>query len=605
MSRADPAPLRIANCSGFFGDRVSAAREMVEGGPIDVLTGDWLAELTMYILHKTRERSGGYAYTFLRQLEEVLPTCVERGITIVSNAGGLRPEALAAAVAELARRQGVDVHVASVSGDDITPRLAELRATGELFVNLDTGEPLPQEAAVVTANAYLRARPIADALAAGAQIVVTGRVTDAALVVGPALHAFGWADDDLDAIAGAVVAGHVIECGAQCCGGNYAFFEEVPNRERIGFPLAEVHPDGSAVITKHPGTGGAVTVGTVTAQLLYEIGGPRYLSPDAVARFDTIALSSDGPDRVRIAGVRGERPPDTLKVTANLDAGWRNSMTLALTGAQVAEKARFAADAVWAGIPGGRDAFAESAEYLSGDLTGGGMAYLRLAVRGDDERAVGRAFSGAVVETSLSSYPGTFFTSAPSAAQGVARYWPTTVRATAVTPYVECDGLGVPAAPADVQAGSPDVDVDAEPASPPSPAATDAATDTGPPGENLVRVPLWVLVGARSGDKGADANVGVWADEENVAAWLERHLTTEVFKSLLPEVVLFAVSRYPLPNLRAVNFVVHGILGWGVASNLRVDTQAKGLGELLRSRLVDVPSALVASGRPAARYASM
>ena len=284
---ARPSVLRVANCSGFFGDRLSAAREMVEGGPIDVLTGDWLAELTMYILHKTRERSGGYARTFLRQLEEVLPTCVERGITVVSNAGGLHPEALAAAVKELARRQGIEVRVASVSGDDITPRLAQLRAAGERFVNLDTGAPLPADVAVVTANAYLRARPIADALAAGAQVVVTGRVTDAALVVGPALHAFGWADGEHDAIAGAVVAGHVIECGAQCCGGNYAFFDEVPGRERIGFPLAEVYPDGSSVITKHPGTGGTVTVGTVTAQLLYEIGSPRYLSPDAVARFDT------------------------------------------------------------------------------------------------------------------------------------------------------------------------------------------------------------------------------------------------------------------------------------------------------------------------------
>ncbi len=592
-----PSVLRVANCSGFFGDRLSAAREMVEGGPIDVLTGDWLAELTMYILHKTRERSGGYARTFLRQLEEVLPTCAERGISVVSNAGGLHPEALAGAVKELARRQGIEVRVASVSGDDITPRLAQLRATGERFVNLDTGEPLPDEAAVVTANAYLRARPIADALAAGAQVVVTGRVTDAALVVGPALHAFGWADGEHDAIAGAVVAGHVIECGAQCCGGNYAFFDEVPGRDRIGFPLAEVYPDGSSVVTKHPGTGGTVTIGTVTAQLLYEIGGPRYLSPDAVARFDSIELSQAGPDRVRIAGVRGEPPPPTLKVTANLEAGWRNSMTLAVTGAQVGEKARFAADAVWAGIPGGRDAFLESAEDLSGDLTGGGMAYLRLAVRGDDEQMVGRAFSGAVVETSLSSYPGTFFTSAPSGAQGVARYWPTTVTAASVTPHLECDGEAVPATPPSTAYG--DTTTGAERVARP-PVQTDVAASA-----DLVRVPLWVLVGARSGDKGGDANVGVWADEDAVAAWLAQHLTTGVFKALLPEVEPFAVSRYHMANLRAVNFVVHGILGWGVASNLRVDTQAKGLGELLRSRLIDVPASLVASGRPAARYASL
>jgi len=594
-----PAALRVANCSGFFGDRLSAAREMVEGGPIDVLTGDWLAELTMYILHKTRERSGGYARTFLRQLEEVLPTCVERGITVVSNAGGLHPEVLAVAIGELARRQGIQVRVASVSGDDITPRLAELQARGERFVNLDTDEPLPPDANVVTANAYLRARPIADALASGAQVVVTGRVTDAALVVGPALHAFGWADGEHDAIAGAVVAGHVIECGAQCCGGNYAFFEEVPDRERIGFPLAEVHPDGSSVITKHPGTGGAVTVGTVTAQLLYEIGGSRYLSPDAVARFESIELSQEGPDRVRIAGVRGEPPPPTLKVTANLEAGWRNSMTLALTGARVADKARFAADAVWAGIPGGRAAFAESAEDLSGDLTGGGMAYLRLAVRGDDEQLVGRAFSGAVVETSLSSYPGTFFTSAPTGAQGAARYWPTTVAATAVTPRVECDGEEVPvSSPGAVHRAS-------EPGSARASAGAGGADARIPSmATDWVRVPLGVLVGARSGDKGGDANVGVWADEDIVAQWLDRDFTTEVFKALLPEVEPYTVSRHALPNLRAVNFVIHGILGWGVASNLRLDTQAKGLGELLRSRLMDVPASLVAGGRPAARHAS-
>jgi Acyclic terpene utilisation family protein AtuA len=592
---ASPEVLRVGNCSGFFGDRTHAAREMVDGGPLDVLTGDWLAELTMYILHKTRERTGGYARTFLRELEEVLPTCIERGITVVSNAGGLHPEALAAAVTELARRQGLDVHVASVSGDDIAPDIAALQAQGEKFVNLDTGEVLPADAPLVTANAYLRARPIADALAAGAQVVVTGRVTDAALVVGPALHAFGWSDGDFDAIAGAVVAGHVIECGAQCCGGNYAFFEEVPDRAHIGFPLAELQSDGASVITKHPGTGGMVTVGTVTAQLLYEIGAPRYLSPDAVPRFDSIQLAQEGPDRVRIAPVRGEAPPATLKVTANLHAGWRNAMTLALTGAQPVEKARFAAETVWDGVPGGQDSFAETAEDLSGDLTGGGMAYLRLAVRGDDEQAVGRAFSGAVVETSLSSYPGTFFTSAPSGAQGVARYWPTTVAAAAVTPHIECDGRTVPATPLvhfDDRAGATTAEVS-------------LPSDTlGAPRDDTVVVPLGVLVGARSGDKGGDANIGVWADDDAVAAWLQHEFSTALCKDLLPEVESYPISRYPLPNLRAVNFVVHGILGWGVASNLRLDTQAKGLGELLRSRPVEVPAALVASGPAAARLAA-
>ena len=601
-SGAGPTVLRVANCSGFFGDRIAAAREMVEGGPIDVLTGDWLAELTMYILHKTRERSRGYARTFLQQLEEVLPTCIERGITIVSNAGGLNPEGLADAVQELARRQGVSVRVASVSGDDITARVPDLTAAGNEFVNLDTGEPLPPDAALVTANAYLGARPIADALAAGAQVVVTGRVTDASLTVGPALHAFGWADDDYDALAGAVVAGHVIECGAQCCGGNYAFFEEIPDASRIGFPLAELYPDGSSVITKHPETGGALTVGTVTAQLLYEIAGPRYLSPDAVARFDTMAVEQVGPDRVRISGVVGEPPPSTLKVTANLEAGWRNSMTLAITGSRVEEKAALAAAAVWAGLPGGRTGFAETSEDLSGDLSGAGMAFLRLAVRGDDAHAVGRGFSGAVVETSLSSYPGTFFTSAPGNAQAVARYWPTTIAANDVTPRIACEGKPV-AASRSTRRPAPQP---ADPVAPPvAPAAQAGPRPHDGAAEDLVTVPLWVLIGGRSGDKGGDANVGLWADTELVARWLCDSFDVGQFKAALPESAPFEVSRYPLPTLRAVNFVVRGILGWGVASNLRLDTQAKGMAERLRSHTVRVPASFVESGGPAARRAAL
>jgi hypothetical protein len=425
-------------------------------------------------------------------------------------------------------------------------------------------------------------------------VVVTGRVTDASLAVGPALHAFGWSDAEVDAIAGAVVAGHVIECGAQCCGGNYAFFEEIPDPTRIGFPIAELHPDGSSVITKHPGTGGAVTVGTVTAQLLYEIGGPRYLSPDAVARFDTIALEQEAPDRVRISGVKGESPPATLKVTSNLEAGWRNAMTLAITGALVEEKARLAAAAVWAGIPGGRQAFAETSEELSGDLEGTGMAFLRLAVRGDDEHAVGRAFSAAVVQTSLASYPGTFFTSTPSRAQAVARYWPTTIAASEITPRIECEGELIPVTPRAPRAGPASVTA--------SPEETTPTPGHGRTlGGTLITVPLWVLVGGRSGDKGGDANVGLWADSKPVAEWLCARFDVAQFKAALPEAAPFAVSRYVLPNLRAVNFVVHGILGWGVASNVRLDTQAKGLAELLRSRVVAVPSSLLEHGKPAER----
>ncbi len=603
-------PLRVANCSGFFGDRLSAAREMVDGGPIDVLTGDWLAELTMVILHKTRQRSGGYARTFLSAMDDVLATCVDRGIKVVSNAGGLDPAACAAAVRELAARQGLAVRVASVAGDDLADRIGRLRAAGERFVNLDTGEELPAGADVVTANAYVGAAPIAAALAAGADVVVTGRVTDASLVVGPGIWAFGWGPDDVDELAGAVVAGHVIECGAQCCGGNYAFFDDVPGLDRVGFPLVELAADGSAVVTKHPGTGGAVTVGTVTAQLLYEIAGPRYLSPDAVTRFDTVQIATDpaGPDRVRISGVRGEPPPPDLKVTANLPAGWRNAVTLVLTGLETQAKADVAASAVWAAVPGGRDAFVATATELSGDVDGPGVAYLRLAVRGDDEALVGRSFSAAAVETALASYPGEFYTGAPTPAQAVARYWPTTVAASAIRPVVDLDGRPITVDEAWLVRRTAPADASSGPGVTGVPAAT---VPVAPPGASAGRepvtvdVPLGVLVGARSGDKGGNANVGLWAESDDVFMWLHDAVDVDRFRALLPEIGDCPVDRYVLANLRAVNFVVHGILGWGVASNLRLDGQAKALGELIRARPVPVPPHLLAGDRVAARLARL
>ncbi|MGW2195755.1 acyclic terpene utilization AtuA family protein [Streptosporangium sp. NPDC001682] len=411
--------LRIANCSGFYGDRLSAAREMVEGGPIDVLTGDWLAELTMLILAGNRLKGRpGYAPTFLKQLEEVLGTCLERGIKIVSNAGGLDPAGCAGAVTELAARLGLPVRVAHVTGDDLTGH--DLGGAP----NADTGEPLPAPA--LTANAYLGGRPIAAALSAGADVVVTGRVTDAALVTGPGIWRYGWGPGDLDALAGSVVAGHVIECGCQASGGNYAFFGEVPDLARCGFPLVELEADGSSVVTKHPGTGGLVSVGTVTAQLLYEIASPRYPGPDVVARFDTIRLEQQGPDRVRVSGVRGEAPPATLKVAVNYLAGYRNTMTLVLTGLDIEAKAELAQEAIWARVP--RESFDE----VHVELTPlAGTALLRVTVMDADRRRAGRVFSSAVVETGLASYPGFYGLTPPGDASPYGVYWPTLVPAEA------------------------------------------------------------------------------------------------------------------------------------------------------------------------------
>jgi len=304
------APLKIANCSGFYGDRLSAAREMIHGGPIDFLTGDYLAELTMMILWKDLQKnpSRGYAVTFLRQMEDVLGEALERGIKIVTNAGGLNPAALTIELRALCERLGLKAKVLHVEGDDLMPELDALQQAGHELKHLDTGKTLRElRAKPLSANAYLGAWGIVEALDRGAQIVVCPRVTDASVVVGPAAWHFGWKRNDWDRLAGAVAAGHVVECGTQCTGGNYAFFKEVAGLEHPGFPIAELYEDGSSVITKHDRTGGLVSVGTVTAQLLYEIDKPAYVNPDVVARFDTIRLEQAGPDRVRISG-SGESP---------------------------------------------------------------------------------------------------------------------------------------------------------------------------------------------------------------------------------------------------------------------------------------------------------
>jgi hypothetical protein len=570
--------LRIANCSGFYGDRLSALEEVVTGGPVDVVTGDYLAELTMLILFRStlKDPTKGYASTFLRQLEGVLGTVADQGIQVVVNAGGLAPAACADAVRALAERLGLAVPVAHVEGDDLLPRVAGLD-----LPHLDTGEPLGDRQPL-TANAYLGAWGIARALQEGAQVVVTGRVTDASLVVGPAAARFGWERTSFDALAGAVVAGHVIECGTQATGGNYAFWrEEVAQPLRMGFPIAELHADGSSVITKHPGTGGAVTVGTVTAQLLYEIAGPLYAGPDVVADFSSIALEQEGPDRVRLSGVRGGPPSGDVKVALNLIGGHRNRMEFVLTGLDVEAKAELA-------LAGLRDALPVQPAVLEHRLVRldredaptneQAAALLRVTVKDPSPEVVGRAFSSAAVELALASYPGFTLTSPPGNGTPYGVYWPALVPAGVVEHVVVHHD------------GRREV-VPHTPAGPPL-ASEGAVIPAAAPGRTQ-RVALGTVVGARSGDKGGNANVGFWARTDAAATWLLSWLDEKAFRALLPEADGLDVSVFPLPNLRAVNVVVHGLLGEGVAASTRFDPQAKGLGEYLRSRHVDVPVSLL------------
>jgi hypothetical protein len=582
--------LRIANCSGFYGDRLSAAREMVEGGPIDVLTGDYLAELTLMILLKDRLRdpSLGYARTFLRQLEEIARTCLERGIKIVVNAGGLNPAGCAAAARALYARLGLRAVVAHIEGDDLLPKLAALQARGEKLIHMDKGVPLATlEAPVLSANAYLGGFGIAAALERGADLVICPRVTDASLVVGPAAWRFGWARDDWDALAGAVVAGHIIECGSQCTGGNYAFFHEVPRLMHPGFPIAEMHADGSCVITKHPGTDGLVSVGTVTAQLLYEIGAPAYLNPDATARFDTIELQQDGPDRVRVSGVKGGPAPPTTKVCINHFGGYKNSMTFVLTGLDIEEKARLAEATLW-DLVGGKEQFAEvhvslrRGDHPDPHSNEEAFAFLTVAVKDADPQKVGRAFANRVVEMALASYPGFTMTSPPTSESQIGVFWPALVPSAVVDHRVVIGDQSIDIPPVAVKAAR-------TPAGAPAQARSSLRSMDGA----SRAAPLGAVCGARSGDKGGNANVGVWARSAEAYAWLDAFLSVERLRELVAEARDLEVERYELPNLLALNFVIKGLLGDGVAASLRSDPQAKSLGEYLRAKIVPVPVALL------------
>ncbi|WP_456598587.1 acyclic terpene utilization AtuA family protein [Blastococcus sp. SYSU DS0616] len=581
--------LRVANCSGFYGDRLSAAVEMVEGGPIDVLTGDYLAELTMLILWKNQQRdpSTGFAKTFLTQMEHVLGTCKDRGIKVVANAGGLNPAGLADAVRALAQRLGISVSVAHIEGDDLLGELPALREKGVDFRHLDTGLSLDSAAIQpVTANAYLGAWGITEALRGGADVVITPRVTDASVVVGPAAWHFGWRPDDWDQLASAVVVGHVLECGAQATGGNYAFWQEIADRRPPGFPLAEIEADGSAVITKHPDTGGLVSVGTVTAQLLYELGGPSYANPDVVARFDTISLTQEGPDRVRVSGIKGDPAPADIKVCLNYSGGYRNSVTFMLTGLDIEEKARAAEEALEAAV-GGWDQFDRVAVDLQRTeredpaTNVEATARLVITVVSTDRSLVGRRFSNAATEMGLSSYPGFYTGGPPQDAAEFGVYWPALVPAEHVQERVVVDDGSVTAVP----------DVVRELRRPLQPDLPEQAPEV-PAGETR-RIPLGALFGARSGDKGGNANVGLWARSPEAYAWLAGWLTPARFTELFPETADLTVDRYLLPKLHAVNFVVRGMLGEGVASSTRTDRQAKSLGEFVRARVVDVPVALL------------
>lgn len=579
--------LVVANCSGFFGDRFTAAKEMVEGGPIDVLTGDYLAELTMAILLKDtlKDANRGYARTFLKQMEAVMGKCLDKKIRVVSNAGGLNPKALAAKLHEIADQLGLRPKIACITGDDLMPRLGELQAQGEAFRHLDKGGSLKDAGAVpITANAYLGGWGIAAALEKGADIVVCGRVADAALVAGPAAWHFRWNRTDWDNLAGAYAAGHIIECGAQATGGNYSFMDEVPSFKDVGFPIAEIFSDGSFAITKHPGTGGLVSVGTVTAQLLYEISTPTYLTPDVAVRFDTLALTQEGPDRVRASGVKGEPAPDTTKVCINTLGGHKNAMTIVLTGLDIEKKAKLVEETLFDSL-GGKEQFQVAdvqlirSEKIDPPTNDEAFAFLRLTVMDSDAKKVA-AFSAKLIELALANIPGFTATSPPSRGTQAVVHWPSLISVAQIQQKVEV--------------GGEEIIVAAQTESEEKPEVAAPVFDMPPaPQGDTVQVPLGRAFATRSGDKGGNANLGVWAKTPEAFAFLKAFLTIEKLRALLPDCAPYPIDRYELPNLLAVNFYIRGLLGEGVAASIRSDPQAKTLGEYLRAKVIEMPASIV------------
>ena len=590
-----PDRIRIANAGGYWGDDLSQFKRQVELGPVDYVTLDFLAEITMSIMQKQRARDpeAGYARDFITQIEQTLDLLLEKGVKVVTNAGGVNPAACRRAILAVAARKNRAIHVAAVAGDDLMARLDELAAAGATLDNMEDGRALAKvRDRVSSANAYFGAWPVVDALKSGAQVVVTGRCTDTGITLAPMIHALGWKPDDWDRLASGIVAGHIVECGAQSTGGNFTDWHDVPRFAEIGYPVLEVHADGSFVVTKHEGTGGAVTVRTVKEQLVYEMGDPRsYITPDVVADFASARLEQAGRDRVRVWGVKGRPAPSSLKVSAAYADGWKANGTLIISGPEALAKSKAFAELFWARL--GLKFEETLTEHVGASACWGPLAptsepnevLLRLSVR-DPDRGKIEAFSKMVPAVILSGPPGVAVTGGRPQAQEVVAYWPALVprdlaRPTLVTAAGERElDWPTPLVPATEPASL-------EPPEWPQPPKL-------PGRDEVVTVPLSQLAHARSGDKGDTANIGVIARAPEVYPWLVATLSHKRVKQHFAGICRGEVVRHEVPNLWALNFLLGESLGGGGTVSLRLDAQGKTLSHALLAMPVRVARSLIA-----------
>jgi hypothetical protein len=585
--------VRIGGASGYWGDTASAPRQLVEKGGVDYLVFDYLAEVTMSILAKMRARSteGGYATDFIAlAMKPLIRDIAHRRIKVIANAGGVNLAACRKALEQIAAEAGVALRIGTVEGDDLMPRLGELRTLG--IRDLATGAPLPET--LLSVNAYLGAFPIAAALAAGADIVITGRCVDSALVLGPLIHEFGWRPQDYDLLAAGSLAGHLLECGAQVTGGNFTDWRDVVDGwSDMGFPIAEAHADGSLVVTKPARTGGLVSPLTVGEQMLYEIGDPRaYLLPDVACDFTAVRLVQQGKDRVLVTGARGRPPTATYKVSATYAGGFGSIGTMVVAGFDAAEKARANGAAILAKTRrmlagAGLEEFTEWAMQIVGaeSLYGAGArpaagesreVVLRLAIRHAKSEGA-ELFSKEFVGSGLSMSTGRCGLGAgrPSVSP-IVRLHSFLIDKRKVDVTVRVAGERV-ALPHSVTVGDAD-----------RPPPQGVAAVELPPGRRI-EVPLIRLAVARSGDKGNDANIGVIARKPDYLPAIRAALTPEAVRRHFAHLAEGAVERFELPGIHALNFILRDSLGGGGTSSLRLDTQAKTYAQLLLGFPVAVP----------------
>ena len=610
-----PDLIRIANAGGYWGDDPFALRRQVQGGlPLDCITIDYLAEVTMSILQKQRSKApdAGYARDFVTQIEPLLEEFLDRKIRIITNAGGVNPGACARALAALARARGLTLRIALVEGDDIAPRLDALMASGVPFDNMETGASFaPCAARALCANAYFGALPVAEALKGDPHIVLCGRVTDTGLTLAPLIHAFGWGAGDWDLLASGIVAGHIIECGAQATGGNFTDWKKVPSFVDIGFPVVEARADGTFTVTRQPGSGGLVSPATVREQLLYEMGHPQsYLTPDVIADFSSIRLEPDGPDRVRVSGVKGRPPTDLLKVSIAYEDGFKASGSLIISGPDAREKAEVFARVFWQRCQAelaraGLGALERACtEFVGDDAThraltpahGPTEILLRLSAASERRERL-ELFRKLLPSMILSGPSGVAVTGGAPALSEVVSYWPALMPQACAPPVLrllEERGTG--------RLEELEVRTDlAWPVTRGSAEAPEPWPDPWPPQPEdgpRVRVPLMALAHARSGDKGDTANIGLIARSGPCYAWLRDHVTAREVKGWFSAHCLGPVTRHPVPNLWALNFLLEETLGGGGTRSLFLDAQGKTLSQALLRCVVEVPASLLATIAP-------